>query len=85
MEQYIKELREIIVAEFNKEVNAADSHARNIRIKLSSGDWVDGGLVSNTAATFTIEVSSEQLGRRYKRLEIPYLQVEAIETVFDLE
>ncbi|MEM8774832.1 MAG: hypothetical protein AAGF53_07340 [Pseudomonadota bacterium] len=85
MEQYIQELREIIVGKFNQEANTGPSETRNIRIKLGSGDWVDGGLVSNTASTFTIEVNSEDQGRRYTRLEIPYLQVEAIETYFDLE
>lgn len=75
---YFEDLRTEIVQAFNWEAGRTGQHTNTLRILLHTGEWVDGGLKENNAATFTIEISKNSDGE-YRQLEIPYHAVAALE------
>lgn len=85
MEQYLEHLKERIVHAFNWEASDSGNTTQTIRIQLCNGDWIDGGLVRASDATFTVQVHMGPLGQNYRRVEIPYLSVAAIERYYDRE
>ena len=85
MEQYLAMLRHQIVSAFQREAQVEGRTRRLIRIRLTTGEWIDGGLVSSNEATFTVRVQRDPLGQHWTDMEIPYLAVAGIEHFTDRE
>ena len=85
MEQYLAMVRHQIVSAFQWEAQVESRTRRLIRIRLTTGEWPDGGLVSNNEATVIIRAQRDPLGQHWTDMEIPYLAVAGIEHFTDRE